>query len=78
MLARMGKPALPALLKKLSTREPLIRQAVLFGIGKIADKSSPEALKALDAQIEVDKTKPPMRPLVEEMRAVRAEITSKS
>ena len=43
MLARMGKPALPALLKKLSTREPLVRQAVLFGIGKVGDKSSPEA-----------------------------------
>ena len=25
MLARMGKPALPALLKKLSTREPVVR-----------------------------------------------------
>jgi hypothetical protein len=69
---------MPALLKKLSTREPLIRQAVLFGIGKIGDKSSGDALKALDAQIENDKTKPPMRPLVEEMRAVRAELTSKS
>ncbi|MDB4968227.1 MAG: lyase domain protein repeat-containing protein [Myxococcales bacterium] len=77
MLARMGKPALPALLKKLSTREPIVRFAVLFGIAKIADKSSTEAKKALDAQIEVDRTKPPMRPLVEEMRAVRAEINSK-
>jgi HEAT repeat protein len=78
MLARMGKPALPALLKKLNTREPIVRYAVLFGIGKIADKSSADAVKALDAQIETDRTKPPMRPLVEEMRAVRAEITSKS
>jgi HEAT repeat protein len=78
MLARMGKPALPALLKKLNTREPIVRYAVLFGIGKIADKSSAEAIKALDAQIENDRTKPPMRPLVEEMRAVRAEITTKS
>ncbi|MGZ3429530.1 MAG: HEAT repeat domain-containing protein, partial [Polyangia bacterium] len=69
MLARMGKPALPALLKKLSTREPIVRYAVLFGIGKIADKSSADAVKALDAQIETDRTKPPMRPLVEEMRA---------
>jgi HEAT repeat protein len=77
MLARMGKPALPALLKKLSTREPVIRQAVLFGIGKIADKSSSDAVKALDAQIDNDRTKPPMRPLVEEMRAVRAGIKSK-
>ncbi len=78
MLARMGKPALPALLKKLSTREPIVRQAVLFGIGKIADKASPDAIKALDAQIDIDRTKPPMRALVEEMRAVRAEINSKS
>ena len=61
MLARMGKPALPALLKKLSTREPIVRQAVLFGIGKIGDKSSADAIKALDAQIEIDRTKPPMR-----------------
>jgi HEAT repeat protein len=78
MLARMGKPALPALIKKLSTREPVVRLAVLFGIGKIADKSSADALKALDAQIEIDRTKPPMRALVEEMRAVRAQIQSKS
>jgi HEAT repeat protein len=78
MLSRLGKPAMPALLKKLSTREPVVRLAVLFGIGKIGDKSSADAAKALDAQIEVDRTKPPMRPLVEEMRAVRAQIDSKS
>jgi HEAT repeat protein len=77
MLARMGKPALPALVKKLNTREPIVRFAVLFGIGKIADKGSADAIKALDAQIETDRTKPPMKPLVEEMRAVRAEIASK-
>ena len=78
MLGRMGKPALPALLKKLSTREPVVRFAVLYGIGRIADKSSPGVKEALDAQISVDSTKPPMRPLVDEMRAVRAEINSKS
>ena len=78
MLARMGKPALPALLKKLTTREPVVRLAVLFGIGKIGDKSSGDATKALDAQIDNDRTKPPMRALVEEMRAVRAQINSKS
>jgi HEAT repeat protein len=77
MLARMGKPALPALMKKLSTREPIVRFAVLFGIGKIADKKDEAVRKALDAQIDLDRTKPPMRPLVEEMRAVRAEINSK-
>ena len=31
--------------------------------------------KALDAQIDIDRTKPPMRALVEEMRAVRAMIS---
>ena len=78
MLARLGKPGLPALLKKLPTREPVVRQAVLFAIGKVADKRDDAAKKALDAQIEIDRTKPPFRPLVEEMRAVRAEITSRS
>jgi HEAT repeat protein len=78
MLARLGAPALPALVKKLNTREPIVRFAVLFGIGKIANKGSGDAIKALDAQIETDRTKPPMKPLVEEMRAVRAEIGSKS
>lgn len=77
MLARMGKPALPALIKKLSTREPVVRVAVLFAIGRIADKSDAAASQALDAQIDIDSTKPPLRPLVEEMRAVRAEIASK-
>jgi HEAT repeat protein len=74
MLARMGKPALPPLDKKLSTREPIVRQAVLFGIGKIGDKTSTDAIKALDAQIANDSTKPPMRALVQEMRAVRAMV----
>jgi HEAT repeat protein len=74
MLARMGKPALPPLNKKLSTREPIVRQAVLFGIGKIGDKTSTDTIKTLDAQILNDSTKPPMRALVQEMRAVRAMI----
>jgi HEAT repeat protein len=78
MLARMGKAGLPALSRKVATREPVVRQAVLFAIGNVAGKSDDVAKKALDAQIEVDRTKPPMRPLVEEMRAVRAEINSKS
>jgi HEAT repeat protein len=77
MLARLGKPGLPALIKKLPTREPVVRQAILFAIGKVADKSSDDARKALDAQIDIDKTKPPFRPLVEEMRAVRAEISAR-
>jgi HEAT repeat protein len=77
MLARQGKAGIKALTKKLSTREPVVRQAVLFAIGKVADKSNEEVKQALDAQIAVDQTKPPFRPLVEEMRAVRAAINSR-
>ncbi len=77
MLARMGKPALPALTKKISSREPIVRMAVLFGVGKIADKTSSDTVHALEQQIDIDRTKPPIKPLVEEMRAVLAEITSR-
>ena len=77
MLARLGKPALDPLLAHLSTREPVVRMAILYGIARIADKTSAAAQKALDQQIEIDSTKPPMRPIVEEMRVVRAQINSK-
>jgi hypothetical protein len=78
MLARMGgKDGLAALSSHVNTKEPLIRMAVLFALGKQGDKSCEGCKKALDAQIEIDKTKPPMRPIVEEMRAVLAEISNK-
>lgn len=77
MLSRLGKAGLPALLKKLSTREPIVRVAVLFAIGRVASKTDSTAQAALDAQIDLDRTKPPFRALVEEMRAVRAEIASR-
>ena len=54
MLAHMGKPGLDPLVAKLSTREPIVRLAVLYGIARIADKSSTAAQKALDAQIDND------------------------
>lgn len=77
MLGRLGKAALPALVQHLGTREPIVRQAILLSISRVADKSNDDVKKALDKQIEIDRTKPPMKPLVEEMRAVRAEINSK-
>jgi HEAT repeat protein len=77
MLGRLGKAGLPALVKKLSTHAPIVRFAVLWAVGRNADKSSTDAKKALADQIEVDKTKPPMKPLVEEMRAVQAQIGQK-
>jgi HEAT repeat protein len=77
MLARMGKDALPALTKKVTTKEPIVRFAVLFALGKVADKTADNVKKALEAQIELDKTKPPLRPIVDEMRAVLAEINAR-
>jgi HEAT repeat protein len=78
MLGRLGKEGLPPLVKKVSAREPVVRLAVLQSIGKLADKGAPDVLKALDAQIEIDRTKPqPWRDIVAEMRALKAHIESK-
>ncbi len=77
MLGRMGKNALPVLTKKVSSRAPIVRFAVLWSLSRVADKSAGDAKKALLDQIELDKTKPPFKPLVEEMRAVLAEINSR-
>jgi HEAT repeat protein len=77
MLGHMGKEGLPFLVKKLKTPERVIREAVLVGISRLADKSSADVKKTLDDQIELDRTKPPLKAIVEEMRAVRAEIDSR-
>ena len=44
---------------------------------KDIEKRMSDAVHALEQQIEIDKTKPPIKPLVEEMRAVLAEISSR-
>ena len=75
MLSRLGKPALPALSKELGNREPLVRMAVLFALSRVADKTCVEVRKALDDQIALDETKPPMRPIVHEMLALRMMIS---
>ena len=77
MLAHLGKAGLPALVKKLTTKEQVVRLAVLFALSKQADKSCADCKTALAAQIELDRTKPPLRSIVEEMRAVLAEISNK-
>ena len=78
MLGTFDKAVLPALAKKVSTKEPVVRMAVLFSIGKLADKTSADVKKAIEAQIELDRTKPqPFRMLVEEMRATLAMISAK-
>jgi HEAT repeat protein len=78
MLGRLGKDSLPALTKKLKTNAQIIRIAVLWAISNVANKGSAEVRKALAEQIDLDKTKPPMKAIVEEMRAVQAEIAQRS
>ncbi len=77
MLARLGKPALPALLKKVNTPEPVVRFAVLYGIARTGDASCAECKKALTDQIDIDRGKSNLAPLVDEMRAVIAELGHK-
>ncbi len=81
MLGNLGKAALPALTKKISSREPIVRLAVLHSIGKLVVPSSgdvPAVVKALDTQIDIDRTKPaPWRDIVLEMRALKAYLESK-
>lgn len=75
MLSRLGKPGLLELAKGVAVKDQLVRQTVLIGIGHVGDKSCTECTEALDKQIEADSTKPPLRHLVLEMRAVRAQLT---
>lgn len=72
MLMQLGKEkGLPALLKHVNAPDAGARLMVLFAIARIGDKS---AIPALDKQIEDDEHKPPLLPLVHEMRAVRSLI----
>jgi HEAT repeat protein len=78
MIARMGKPGLVELAKHVGYSDPAVRMTVLFGIAHYGDKTSKECIDALEKQIEIDKTKPPLKPLVDEMRATLAQISSRS
>ena len=74
-LSRLGKAALPELLKHVSNRDQGVRLTVLFGIGRLGDATCAECKKALDDQIAVDETKPLLRGVVDEMHAVRAMLS---
>jgi HEAT repeat protein len=77
MIARMGKPGLVELAKHVGYNDPAVRMTVLFGIAHYGDKSSKECIDALEKQIEIDRTKPPLKPIVDEMRATLAQISSR-
>jgi HEAT repeat protein len=69
MLARLGKEGAAQLTKAVSNREPIVRMTVLWGLSASGDKS---AVEPLEKQIALDETKPPLRGIVDEMRATLA------
>jgi HEAT repeat protein len=80
MLGRLGKGAAPVVAKKISIHEPIVRLALLFSAGRVIERGSADAqaaIKAIDTQIDIDRTKPNMREVVNEMRALKAWLQSK-
>jgi HEAT repeat protein len=80
MLGRLGKEAAPIIAKKISVHEPIVRLALLFSAGRVIERGSADAqaaIKAIDTQIDIDRTKPNMREVVNEMRALKAWLQSK-
>ena len=74
-LARLGAPGVTELSKHVNAADPAVRMTVLFGLSHSCEKGCKDGRAALEKQIEVDRTKPPMKPLVDEMKAVLAAIS---
>lgn len=75
-LSRAGKDALPVLIKNVGHKDPATRSGVLFALSRIATKADQEVLKALNAQIDIDKTKDKAgQALADEMRVTAAIIS---
>lgn len=70
-----GKSQLPALLKKLGTKDEIIRQAVLYALDRLADKSCKTCVGALRDQIEREKNVRVREDLVMDMRRTLARIS---
>jgi hypothetical protein len=75
MLGRMGRPALPHLQKHVAHKDSATRFTVMFALTRVANKGDKDVQKAVADQIEIDKSKPPLLPLVEEMRVTLAIIS---
>ncbi|MEK6606142.1 MAG: HEAT repeat domain-containing protein [Myxococcota bacterium] len=78
-LARLadGKSQRPAVLKKLGTKEPVVRLAVLYALDRLGDKACQDCLATLRAQIEKERGKTAKAlgaDLVSEMRCTLARI----
>jgi len=75
MLSRLGREGLPYLVKNVGYKDPAARFAVLFALTRLSTKADQDVIKALNAQIEVDKTKDKAaQALADEMRITAAII----
>lgn len=78
-LARLegAKSELSALAKKVSTKEEIVRLAVLYAVDRLADKQSRDVIEVLTAQIAREKDKRLAAEIVTEMRRTLARIQHK-
>lgn len=77
MLGRLGKAGLAELQKHVGHKDSATRFAVLFALTRVAGKGDQGVLKAIEDQIDIDRTKPPLLPLVDEMRVTSAIISQR-
>lgn len=75
MLGRLGRAGLPHLLRGIDHADSATRFAVLFALTRVANKNDKDVQKALADQIDRDKTKEPLRVLVDEMYVTQAIIS---
>ena len=75
-LSRLGHDAVPQLVKQVGHKDSAVRTAVLYALTRVATKAGDSVLKALGAQIDLDRTKDKIGiALAEEMRVVSAIIS---
>jgi HEAT repeat protein len=77
-LGRLGHDAVPMLVKQVGHKDTAARSAVMYALTRVATKADTEVLKAIDAQIEQDRSRDKQgMALAEEMRVSRAIIANR-
>lgn len=78
MLGRMGRDALPFLSKHIAYKDSAARIGIMLALSRISTKADAEILKAIQAQIDIDKTKDKAsQGLADEMRITHAIIANR-
>ncbi len=57
MMARLGREGLPVLIKNVGYKDQAPRFGIMFALTRLATKADQNVIKALNDQIEIDKTK---------------------